>query len=222
MRWIRRTIKRLFAMLFFIITLLIILSILVSTLYPLGYKDHINQYSMKYGIDPFLISAIINVESRYDKKAVSHKDARGLMQIGPNTGVWASEELEIEGYDPEMLFDPKTNIQIGTWYLDNLNKEFDNNLDLVLAAYNAGSGNVQKWKLDKNYSMDGENLHRIPFKETENYLKKVKSNYRIYKIVYKDYMYKSDNYSSRYVDLLNYIRKYLKQTATMISKGEGS
>lgn len=209
-------------MLFFVIILFVILSILITTLYPLGYKDYINQYSREYNIDPFLVSAVINVESRYDKNAVSHKDAKGLMQIGPRTGQWASEELGIEGYYEGMLFDPKTNIQIGIWYLDNLNGEFKNNLDLVLAAYNAGSGNVQKWKVDKNYSMDGENLHKIPFKETEDYLKKVKTNYRIYKIIYKNYMYKSDNYSSKYVDFINYIRKYIKQTAMIIGKGEKS
>lgn len=218
MKWIRK----LFSTLVFMVLLLIISGMLITTLYPLAYKDYINEYSRKYNIDPFLVSAIINVESRYDKNAVSHKDARGLMQIGAKTGKWASEELGIEDYHENMLFDPKSNIQIGTWYLNNLNSEFKNNLDLVLAAYNAGSGNVQKWRMDKNYSMDGEKLHKIPFKETEEYLKKVKSNYKIYKIIYKNHMYKSDNHSWRYVDFINYIRKYLKQATMTIGKGEKS
>ncbi len=86
-----------------------------------------------------------------------------------------SEELGIDSYSNEMLFDPEINIQIGTWYLNKLNIEFENNLDLVLVAYNGGSGNVQKWRLDKRYSTDGINLDKIPFKETEEYLKKGKT-----------------------------------------------
>lgn len=206
-------------MLLFVIILGLILTITITSLYPLGYKDYINKYSKEYKLDPFLVAAIINVESKYNKEAVSHKDARGLMQIGPNTGKWASEELDIENYNGDMLFDPKTNLYIGSWYLDNLNTEFDNNLDLVLAAYNAGSGNVQKWRKDKEYSYDGESLHNIPFKETEDYLERVKSNYKIYKIIYKNHMYEPDNYSSIYVDFINYIRRYIKQTAMMLNKG---
>lgn len=206
MKWIKKFIGRLFL----ILVLFLILSIVTLSLYPLGYKDYINKYSKEYGLDPFLIAAIINVESKYDKNAVSIKDAKGLMQIGPKTGQWASEELDINSYNPEMLFDPDINIKIGTWYLNKLNSEFENNLDLVLAAYNGGSGNVQKWRLDKRYSKDGINLDKIPFKETEEYLRKVKFNYKIYKTIYSKYMYISDDISFNYVNFINYIRKILK------------
>lgn len=194
-----------------IIVFLIAFSVVISTLYPLGYRDYINQYSEEYGIDPFLIAAIINVESRYDREAVSPKDAKGLMQIGPKTGEWASQELGIESYDESMLFQPDVNIRIGAWYLNKLRGEFGDNLDLILAAYNGGSGNVQKWRLDERYSKDGVNLDRIPFKETEEYVKKVKLNIKIYRTIYKEYIYKSDNISSKYIDLINYFKRYLKE-----------
>ncbi len=62
----------------------------------MSYKNSINTYSKEFGVDPYLVAAIINVESSYDKMALSNKEARGLMQISPSTGRWAAEDLEIE------------------------------------------------------------------------------------------------------------------------------
>lgn len=154
------------------------------TLYPINYKTQISVYSKKYNIDPFLVAAVIRVESKYNKNALSPKGARGLMQISPVTGRWAASEIGILNYNEELLFDPEINIQIGCWYLNKLNKQFNNNLELVLAAYNGGSGNVTKWLNDDNYSDDGKSLKYIPFKETELYLKKVTKTYDIYKKLY--------------------------------------
>ena len=103
--------------------------------------------------------------AKYDTYAVSNKEAKGLMQISPQTGKWASEVLSIEGYSEDDLFDPEINIRIGTWYLSVLLKEFNNNIDLVLAAYNAGSGNVNKWLNNREYSLDGNSLSRIPLRK---------------------------------------------------------
>ncbi len=150
------------------------------TLYPINYREQIATYSKKYNIDPFLVAAIIRVESKYDINALSHKEARGLMQISPVTGKWGAGEIGILNYKEELLYDPEINIEIGCWYINKLNVQFNNNLELVLAAYNGGSGNVTKWLKDSNYSGDGKNLNHIPFKETELYLKKVLKAYDIY------------------------------------------
>ena len=75
---------------------------------------------------------------------------------------------------------------MGCWYLSDLKKEFNGNMDLVLAAYNGGRGNVEKWLKDSNTSPDGQNLKNIPFKETDKYVKKVNTNYNIYKYLYKN------------------------------------
>ena len=66
------------------------------------------------------------------------------------------------------IFKPQDNIRIGCWYLNRLYREFGD-LDLVIAAYNGGSGNVKKWLADEEFSSDGENLETIPFKETASY-----------------------------------------------------
>ena len=139
-------------------------------------------YSKEYGIDDSLVYSVIKVESKFNIKAVSKRNAKGLMQISEITQNWAQEELGLENID---IFDPETNIKIGCWYLNKLFKEF-NDLDLVITAYNGGSGNVSKWLKNDAYSRDGNKLHEIPFEETKNYLEKVKENYRVYKALYRE------------------------------------
>ncbi len=174
-----------------VVVLLLFGLILVATYlyfivnYPLSYQNIIKKYSEVYGIDPYLVAAIINVESKYDKNAISKKEARGLMQISPITGNWAAEELGIDNFNLDMLFEPEVNIMIGTWYLDILWEEFDGNFQLILAAYNAGSGNVDKWLKDKRYSTDGKSLTNIPFQETREYVDRVNKNIKIYRVLYK-------------------------------------
>lgn len=179
--------------------------------YPLSYQTLIKKYSEKYDVDPYLVAAIINVESKFDKNAVSNKNARGLMQIAPITGKWASEELNIDDFDVDDLFDPELNIMIGSWYLNVLSQEFDNNLQLILAAYNAGSGNVVRWLQNKMYSEDGKSLMIIPFTETKDFVKKVQKNISIYKILYEDeFAYEISNKENYLVLFMNNFRKVIK------------
>lgn len=205
-----KLLRKLIKILFPIIVVVIVISLYLFSTYPTNYNNYIVRYSEYYNVDPFLVASIINTESNYDKNATSSKDARGLMQIGPQTGLWASEVLSIEGYTSDMLYDPETNIKIGTWYIDILLKEFNGDLDLMLAAYNAGSGNVTKWLSDKEYSSDGKTLENIPFKETRDYLVKVKKNYKIYSVFYKNHILNNTNDYSSYIDLLNEMRNMLK------------
>ncbi len=155
-----------------------------KALYPDQYRGIINKYSKDYELDPWLVTAIIRVESKFDKTAVSRKGARGLMQIASITGKWAADELNINNYSEDMLFTPEINIRIGCWYLNKLRDQFKNDIVLMLAAYNGGSGNVSKWLKDYRYSSDGVNLETIPFKETREYIVKVDRNFKIYKYIY--------------------------------------
>lgn len=208
-----KIIKRIKKIIIFMISIFLIVIIglgLLTTNYPIGYKTMIVEYSKEYNLDPYLVASIINVESKYDKDALSQKDARGLMQISPSTGKWASEVLGIENYSEDILFDPETNIRIGTWYLSTLFKEFNNNLDSVLAAYNAGSGNVNKWLNDENYSRDKTSLAIIPFQETKDYLVRVKKNYKVYSTVYKKYIMNTSDKDSFYINLLHNIKRIIK------------
>ncbi|MFX0548826.1 lytic transglycosylase domain-containing protein [Hathewaya histolytica] len=178
----------------FIITIIIISLITVAiyinkkqiqkNLYPITYLGSVLENSKKYDLDPYLVLAVIKTESSFKPDAVSSQDARGLMQITPSTGKWISTKMGIKSFEESDLYDPQTNIKMGCWYLDNLSKEFNGNQMVYLAAYNGGRGNVSKWLKNSQYSRDGKNLEVIPFKETDEYVKKIKVNYEMYKKIY--------------------------------------
>ncbi len=169
-----------------IIFIFIILFVMCSVLYlyPVKYSEIISKYSKKYNLPEELIYAVINTESGFDKNEVSPKGARGLMQIMESTADWANSKEKIEDYDYNKIFDPDLNIHIGCWYLSWLKETYKDNT-LVLAAYNAGSGNISKWLSDERYSKDGKTLSEIPFKETRDYVKKVNSAMTFYKYILK-------------------------------------
>ncbi|MBM9520220.1 lytic transglycosylase domain-containing protein [Desulforhopalus vacuolatus] len=124
------------------------------------YDSEISSIATRYGVDPSLIKAIIHVESGFNHRAVSRMGARGLMQLMPGT----ARELKV--YNP---FNAKQNIDGGTRYFRQIMDDFNGDVRLALAAYNAGPGLVHK-------------LHRIPaIPETRNYVRKVMRMYRFYK-----------------------------------------
>lgn len=214
MRVLKKIITRVLISIILIFILSSIIGLVVYSIYPLYYKDYIGESSIEHNLDPYLVAAIINTESSFDKEAISPKAARGLMQIAEQTGKWGAEQLGFEDYEKEDLFDPKLNIELGTWYLEKLEKEFDGDWDNILAAYNGGSGNVNKWLKDKEYSKDGKKLDKIPFKETENYVKKVKLDYDAYKKIYENINIVNESYDSAFIEyiykLKDYISDYIK------------
>ncbi len=179
----RRTRK---SILIIVIAVIIIVNfkVILKSFFPLEYEKSIIEYSEMYNVDPNLVAAVINTESKFVVDASSSKGAIGLMQIMPDTGKWIAEKLELSNFNEEIIADPEMNIRMGTWYLKKLSEDFNGDYILVLAAYNGGPGNVTKWLEDEKYSSDGENLHKIPFKETKSYVQKVKFNHRIYRYLY--------------------------------------
>lgn len=157
----------------------------VLWLYPVKYSEIINKYAEKYNLPAELIYAVINTESGFNENEVSPKGAKGLMQIMENTAEWVNSKEKIENYDYDKIFDPDINIHIGCWYIAWLKKLYSGDDMLVLAAYNAGSGNISKWLSDEAYSKDGKTLSAIPFKETSNYIKKVNCAKAFYKYILK-------------------------------------
>ncbi len=173
-------------MLIVVISIIIILNfkVMLKSFFPLEYEESIIEYSEMYNVDPNLVAAVINTESKFLEGASSSKGAIGLMQIMPDTGKWIAETLDIQNFNDDMIKIPELNIRMGTWYLNKLSEDFKGDYILILAAYNGGPGNVTKWLEDEKYSIDGESLHEIPFKETRNYIRRVRFNHRMYKYLY--------------------------------------
>jgi len=121
-----------------------------------NYADVIQAYSIAYEIDPNLVKAIIAIESCFDHKAVSSVGARGLMQLMPAT----AKELGVKD-----SFDGKANIRGGIKYFSQMLERFNNNIELALAAYNAGPNAVEKYG------------GIPPYAETKGYVKKVLKRY---------------------------------------------
>ncbi|GAA0674186.1 lytic transglycosylase domain-containing protein [Clostridium cadaveris] len=179
-----KLIKRIIIPLVSFLLIILLAKTFITALYPFKYKDIIIEEAKKYDISPYLVASVIKAESSFNSDARSHKNAKGLMQITEETAYDIATQMGIEGYDVSMLHEPEVNIAMGCWYLNDLSKEFNGNMDLVLAAYNAGRGNVQKWLKDNRYSSDGETLSYIPFAETDKYVKKVKVNFDVYRFLY--------------------------------------
>jgi len=142
-----------------------------EVLYPLNYQDAIAKYAQARNLDPNLVCAVIYTESRFNFDSVSGAGATGLMQIMPATGAGIAQRL---GEPTGNLLDPDTNIRYGTTYLREQLDQYNNDLDLVLASYNAGGGRAVAWRLY------GEALPR----ETVGFIAKVKNTKNMYDTIY--------------------------------------
>lgn len=130
------------------------------------YGELIHEKAVKYDVDPALVAAVIEQESRFKPRARSHVGARGLMQLMPRTGRWMGARD---------LYDPEQNIDAGVKYIKYLDKVFKGDLRKTIAAYNAGEGNVRRYR------------GIPPFRETRQYVKKVLKNYDKRKDQLEDY-----------------------------------
>ena len=120
------------------------------------YRELVEAAAARYNVDADLITSVIAVESNFDPKALSRKNARGLMQLLPETAA----RLGVQD-----IYDPQENIDAGTRYLRELLEKYNNNLTLALAAYNAGPDRVEQYR-------------RVPpFPETLSYVRRVKRSY---------------------------------------------
>ena len=155
---------------------------ILERMYPLSYYNYVQKYSNEYDVDKYLVLAIIKAESNFNEEAESSKGAKGLMQIVETTAVEIAESLEMNTESLDIL-DPETNINLGTKYISMMIEKYDC-IELALAAYNAGSGNVDSWIEEGTLQPDGSDIENIPYKETNNYVRKILRDYKIYMDLY--------------------------------------
>ena len=155
---------------------------ILKIFYPIKYSEYVEKYSEEFNVDKYLIYATIKAESNFNEKAQSRKGAMGLMQLMQNTAYDIAKTLNTN-IEEDKIIEPETNIKFGTKYISTLLKKYDS-IGLALAAYNAGSSNVDSWISNNTLKKDGSDIENIPFKETNNYVRKILKNYEIYKKLY--------------------------------------
>lgn len=176
-----------------IIALFLILGILCNLAWnymdrlthPQAHHELISQYAEQYAIPEEIVYAVIKTESDFDVRAYSSAGAMGLMQMMPVTFEWLTGEEHLdENLPSDALYEPDVSIRYGVYYLRYLRNKFGENWTLVLAAYNAGEGNVVRWLNDSEYSDGQGGLSSIPFEETRNYVERVNHAKEIYYKLY--------------------------------------
>ena len=166
------------------ITAVIVLAVssvcIIRAVCPVKYRDEVYKYSAKHRLEPEFIFAVIKTESGFKANAESDAGAIGLMQVMPETAAYIAGINGIEGFNTRDLYNAEMNIMIGCAYIRYLLDKFID-VKTAAAAYNAGEGNVAAWLMRGEYSVDGKTLKKIPFKETEQYIKKIDIYMGIYK-----------------------------------------
>ena len=152
--------------------------------FPLPYRKALEQYSRERELDPFLVAALIRQESEFNARAVSRANAYGLTQVLPSTGRELSRKLNIPRFRTNMLFQPETNLQIGTYYLRSLLDQLQGRWEPALASYNAGKRHVNSWLTWSQFREPAEFIETIPFNETRIYVQSVLRNADVYRRLY--------------------------------------
>jgi soluble lytic murein transglycosylase len=139
--------------------------------YPLHYSEFVRVHAERNKLDPALLAAVIYQESKFDTSAESPSGAIGLMQLTPATARGIAIRTGGSAFRTSDLYNPEINIRYGSWYLENLFLKYKNE-KLVLAAYNAGQGNVDRWIAHHE---------PIQFPETRAYVSRVEHLKRVYR-----------------------------------------
>jgi soluble lytic murein transglycosylase len=187
MRWLRKKRVLLVVLLGFIVMLFFNTQWL-ALFYPIHYKDDIRRHAQNNQLDPFMVAAIIRVETNYKPSKQSKKGALGVMQIMPDTAQWVLEQAKLPNVSMDRVnHEAGTNIEIGTWYLRSLYNQFDGNMIAVIAAYNAGPTRVKNWLKSGTWDGTMETAKDIPLGETRHYVQRVVHYYQQYTSIYSDF-----------------------------------
>ena len=152
-------------------------------LFPEPYWETIKTESAKNNLDPYLVAALIRQESEFNPSAISPANAYGLMQLLPSTGKSMAREEGMEHFQTFQLYDPVTNIRLGTRYLRKTLNKFGGVTEYALAAYDAGDDRVLEWQDAGPYQGMDEFVESIPFTETREYVEIILRNLETYKAI---------------------------------------
>jgi soluble lytic murein transglycosylase len=143
--------------------------------YPLRYSTIVRGHAAHYRLDPALLAAVIETESKFNADAHSSAGAVGLMQLTPSTAKGIAQYTGGHDFHVSDLTNPEINVRYGAWYLRHLLDRYGQQERLALAAYNAGEDNVDRWQREHV---------GIQFSETRDYVDKVERLKGIYRRAY--------------------------------------
>lgn len=152
--------------------------------YPFPYRELVRREAAEWGVDPFMLAAIIRQESAFKADIVSHAGAIGLMQVMPPTGAELARTHGPNGFTKESLTKSEVNLHLGAAFFVDMSRRYDNDLPLVLSAYNAGPTRATRWSRYPEASDPLRFTERIPFTETRGYVKSVRRNLGLYRALY--------------------------------------
>ena len=157
---------------------------LIRVAFPLPYLDLIRREAMEWGVDPIILAAIIRQESAFKADIVSRAGAIGLMQVMPPTGAQLARVHGPSDFQEAHLASPEVSLHLGAAYFVEMSARYDGVLPLILSAYNAGPTRATRWKQYPEISDLLRFTERIPFVETRGYVKNVRRNLGIYRVLY--------------------------------------
>ena len=149
------------------------------------YDRLIRSVALEHHLDPMLVKAVVWRESRFDPKKQGSHGERGLMQVTERAATEWARENKIAGFNLDQLFEPKTNLEAGTWYLQRAIEHWNHQSDAVpfaLAEYNAGASRAQRWSGGNRVADVSERqfLRNIDFPATRKYIESIVNRYKFY------------------------------------------
>jgi soluble lytic murein transglycosylase len=154
--------------------------------FPAPHDDIMHPATQTLGLDKAWVYGLIRQESRFIMDAQSHAGASGLMQVMPSTARWVAKKIGLTDYVSEAITDVRTNILLGTNYMNMVLGNMDGSQVLASAAYNAGPGRLRSWRATLDKPMESAVfIESIPFYETRTYVKNVMSNATYYAALFE-------------------------------------
>jgi soluble lytic murein transglycosylase len=159
---------------------------LLRVTFPYPYRELIRREAEEWGIDPVVMAAIIRQESAFKSDIVSRAGAIGLMQVMPPTGAELARRHGPTPFTDATLSSPEVNLHLGAVFFRDMSRRYDNDLPLVLSAYNAGPTRATAWRQFPEAVDPLRFTERIPFEETRGYVKNVRRNVALYRALYAE------------------------------------
>ena len=152
-------------------------------LYPLYFSSEVDSFARQFSVPPELVWSVMKKESAFASKVISYANAYGLMQLLPGTASQIAPRLDLQFTSTKQLFEPNTNIRMGTYYLSTLLRKYNENYVMALAGYNAGPHRVDRWL--KNYPSSDDDLfmENLEFEQTRVYVRTCLKYFWIYQAI---------------------------------------